>query len=177
MNKLITLVLVFITTVSFSQESRTNWTFSEVVEVPNTTKDELYNRGRSWFAKAFKSSNDVLQMQDKEAGKLIGKGVVMIHSNCTVCGMSGIHPTYEGPVSFTIEMSYKDNKFKYDLTGFTHKAKNSGGSLTNEKPDCGGMVMSKKAWDSIKSQVESDVVAMIESLKKAETEVSKSEEW
>jgi hypothetical protein len=177
MNKLITLVLVFITTVSFSQESRTNWTFSEVVEVPNVTKDELYIRGKSWFAKTFKSANNVIQMDDKDAGKIIGKGAIMIESNCTICGASGIHTSNGGPVSFTIEVSFKDNKFKYDITGLTHSAKSPGGNLENEKPDCGGMAMTKKTWAAIKTQTEEKVLAMITSLKTAETSAAKSEEW
>lgn len=48
--------------------------YQGVVEVPGVTKDQLYIRAHEWIAKAYRSANDVIQMQDKEAGRLVGKG-------------------------------------------------------------------------------------------------------
>ena len=35
------------------------------------TKDELFVRAKSWLVQTFKSANDVIQLNDKEAGKLL----------------------------------------------------------------------------------------------------------
>src|SRR6266496_2496034 len=48
--------------------------FTEVVYVDSISKLLLYSRAREWFTKAFKSSKAVLDLDDKENGKLIGKG-------------------------------------------------------------------------------------------------------
>jgi hypothetical protein len=47
-------------------------TYQGVVEVPGVSKAELYSRAREWFANTFGSAKAVLEMDDKEAGKLIG---------------------------------------------------------------------------------------------------------
>ncbi|RZK33076.1 MAG: DUF4468 domain-containing protein, partial [Hymenobacter sp.] len=48
-------------------------TYQGVVEVAGATKEQLYTRAYEWLAKAYRSANDVIQMQDKEAGRLVGK--------------------------------------------------------------------------------------------------------
>jgi len=53
---------------SFSSAS-----FTEVVPVEGVNADELYFRAREWFSRAFRSSNNVLQMDSKERMTLIGK--------------------------------------------------------------------------------------------------------
>src|SRR5882672_11349281 len=49
--------------------------FSKVLAVDSAlTKDKLYSFGVEWFAKTFNNARYVLQMQDKDAGIIIGKG-------------------------------------------------------------------------------------------------------
>lgn len=46
-------------------------TYTEVVMVDSSTsKNEDYSRGREWFAKAYKSSTDVIQWRTRKVGKL-----------------------------------------------------------------------------------------------------------
>ena len=52
----------------------TKYTYQEVIEVSNISKDDLYTRARAWFVKGYKSANAVLQMDDRESGTIIGKG-------------------------------------------------------------------------------------------------------
>ena len=40
--------------------------YSEVIQLPGTTKNELYARGKLWFAKTFNSAQNVIQADDKE---------------------------------------------------------------------------------------------------------------
>ena len=42
------------------------------------TKDILFVRANEWFAIKFVSANDVIQMIDKDAGKIVGKGYVKV---------------------------------------------------------------------------------------------------
>lgn len=76
-------------------------TYQEVVKVDGASKNELYARAREWFAKTFKSADDVLQMEDMANGKLIGKGC-----------------NYQSKVFYTVSVSVKDGRYRYEITDF-----------------------------------------------------------
>lgn len=52
-----------------------NVTFVKIVEVPDMKKDEIYNRALSYFTYNYVSGKSVIQVQDKENGLIVGKGV------------------------------------------------------------------------------------------------------
>ena len=51
-----------------------------VIEVPNVSKNDLYIKVNEWFVKNFTSAESVIQFQDKEEGKIIGKYVAELTS-------------------------------------------------------------------------------------------------
>lgn len=90
MNKLFTFLLIFIPIALFSQSTKemlgeiegkweldnnNNVTFSKVIEVPGASKDDLYTRALSYFTYNYNSGDDVIQVEDKEKGTIIGKGL------------------------------------------------------------------------------------------------------
>ncbi len=151
-------------------------TFTEVVYVDDstTTKDELYSLAREWFAKTFKSSQSVLQMDDKELGKLIGK------ANFSINRTAYLTDSY---VDFTISIYLKDGRYKYQITDFNHvsyKSGFSGGAIESKKPDCGNFNMMKKGWLQVKQQTKTTVEALIIDLKETMNNKSISsdnEDW
>lgn len=74
------------------------------------TQNQLYLRGKIWFVNYFKNAKAVLQLQDKEDGKLIGKGVLMYE----YFDFLTIIPVF---VECTITISVKDGKYKYEVYG------------------------------------------------------------
>jgi hypothetical protein len=48
---------------------------SKIIEELPETKNDIYIKVRSYFATAYKDAKSVIQMDDKEAGIIIGKGV------------------------------------------------------------------------------------------------------
>ncbi len=110
MKLLLTFFLFFPLTI-LSQEALT---LSEVIQVSNTDKNELFIRGREWFNNNFKSSKDVLQISDKETGELLGKGIMKV--NYTWRYMGEKQSIIE--VSFQMNIWVKDNRYKYELTNF-----------------------------------------------------------
>lgn len=52
-----------------------NVTFTRVIELPGTAKDELYTRALSYFTYNYNSGDDVVQVREKEQGVIVGKGV------------------------------------------------------------------------------------------------------
>jgi len=149
-------------------------TYTEVAYVDDstTTKDQLYSVAREWFARTFKSSNDVLQMDDRKAGKLIGKGSFEIEMTPYLT---------ESYVEFTISIYVKNGKYKYEFTDFYHisfKPGYSGGALEDEKPDCGGMRMTKKGWKQVKEQTSIKIPSFISYLKSEMNKIAqKDESW
>jgi hypothetical protein len=83
--------------------------FSEVVEVANQSKDDLYLKAKAFFVNNFKSANNVIQMDDKEDGIIIGKG----NSDFSISPGMGVNVYMK--INFTIKIQSKDNKFKYDI--------------------------------------------------------------
>jgi len=47
--------------------------FEKIINVLNTPKDELYIKVNSWFVETFTSAESVIEFQDKEAGRVMGK--------------------------------------------------------------------------------------------------------
>jgi hypothetical protein len=84
-------------------------TYEKIFNIPNTAKDELYVRANEWFVNTFKSAKSVIQFQDKEAGKIMGKYRLYI--------------TIGKPVSITvgctsiITVDVKDNRVRLYITG------------------------------------------------------------
>ena len=97
MKKVILLLFLFVPFMAFSQSKEnkvkleefekqgvykvdgSNIVVSRVLENIEGTKDELYLKVKNYFARAYRDANSVLQVDDKEAGLLIGKG---LYSDC-----------------------------------------------------------------------------------------------
>lgn len=131
--------------------------FTGLVKVDSSlTQQVLYAKAREWFANSFKSAKDVIQMDDKVAGIIVGKG------NFSERKSGGI-------IHFTLKVQVKDGRYKYWFSNFIHEEPirgYSGGSLENEKPDCGYMLMFKRVWkEYIPIAVNLHVNSMIQSLK------------
>lgn len=77
----------------------------------NATKDELYNRAKKWTAHSFKSSNDVIKLDDKENGKIIIKGSVYYDAPAFKPGT-----LYSGYYNFEFTFDCKNGKYRYNFS-------------------------------------------------------------
>lgn len=77
--------------------------------VSSVSKDELYIRAREWFARIFVSAQDVIQMDDKAAGKIIGKGV---YKNLK----TGIFVDNTTTIYYTVSITVKDGRYRYEIS-------------------------------------------------------------
>ena len=80
--------------------------YQEVVNLDSTiSKNEIYSKVKEWVAINYKQAKDVIQMDDKEAGKIIVKGNFPI--------------TYymnEAWIYHTLTIEIKDGRYRYTLT-------------------------------------------------------------
>jgi len=134
--------------------------YSDLVKVDSIlTRDQLFTRAREWMVSTFKTSKDVLQIDDKGTGTIMGK-----------CNLEIKDQTHlrNGYIMFSVKIQVKDGRFKYwvnDLEHFTFSGLMNGGSLDNEKPSVKPAYMSTKTWGQIKSQAGTDIPELIKSLK------------
>lgn len=127
--------MVFSSLLSFSQSAKEmlaeiegkweldnngNVTFTKVIEIPNTTKEELYTRALSYFTYNYNSGDDVVQIKDKEQGVIVGKGVYpKVHVGISILTTT-VHVTH------ILRIDIKDNKVRVILTLQQYKITISG---------------------------------------------------
>ena len=140
-------------------------TYEGVVEVPGVSKADLYLRAHAWVAKTYRSANDVIQMQDKEAGQLIIKGVSRVSSRGNSFGI----------VRHTLTIYVKDGRYKYVLSDLTHDASGapniySAGPLEQAEGRLFAVNMgAKKPWEDIKAQANHNARSLVADLQLAMT--------
>ncbi|SHJ63548.1 protein of unknown function [Arenibacter nanhaiticus] len=175
--KFLVLLVGMFTCIINSQEVLT---FSDVVEVENVLSTNLYNRAKLWFASAYKSSNDVLQVENKEEGMLIGKGSISYEQPF----LSGMNTTV-GNVNYLIKIFVKDGRYKYEITNFIHHgASESFGLITTDdnyprNTKKSALKWENRVWNDIKNQVDLEVRSLIPSIKEGmrESIASENENW
>ena len=91
------------------------------------TKDELFVKANEWIALAFKNANAVIQVKDKEAGKLVGKGTMQ----CMYGTRAWAFPI---TVQFVVTIDVKDRRYRYEFSDFWAKSYESRYDGTIEKP-------------------------------------------
>lgn len=78
--------------------------FEKIIDIPDKTKNELYINANSWFVENFNSAESVIEFQDKESGKIMGKYVYTYYE--------GI---YNHMVRQVISIDLKDNKVRITI--------------------------------------------------------------
>lgn len=77
----------------------------KVVEIPGLTQDEIYIRANSWFVSTFNSAESVIEFQDKESGKIMGKYVFTYGEGVYTFG-----------VKQTVDVEMKEGKMRVSFT-------------------------------------------------------------
>jgi hypothetical protein len=75
------------------------------------TKNEIYDMSLEWIARTFFDSKEVIELKDKENGKIIAKGITGFR------GKTGWFSA-NTPCRFTIIIEAKDNKYRATYTNF-----------------------------------------------------------
>lgn len=90
--------------------------YAEVVQLDSTYKKELlYKNSKLFFANVFKSAKDVLQYDDRDEGKVIGKGNFNIEGGQIVFLTS---VTEKWRVNFSLEIFAKHGRYRYRIYDF-----------------------------------------------------------
>lgn len=172
MKKIIFVAIILLSSKTISQETGEPLIYSSVVSVDSSkTANQLYVLTRSWFAEKFNSAQDVIQFDDKDEGKIIAKArfpymsKALVYSNAT-----------KGFISFTITVSFKDGRYKYEVTNFNHTGNPNNnplagpvnfGLITSDQ-ECPYPISTKswrnKTWKELKLVIDNNVQPIIKSL-------------
>lgn len=133
----ILLLSVFLIAASISR-GQENFDF-KLIDSPQFSKAQLYVNAKSFLVSAFKSSKDVIQMDDKEAGKIICKGYMMPVANV------GLGIKKENTVQFIATIDIKENKYRCVLSDFRYVDGGYNKPLESEAPSSGA-----KFWQRLK---------------------------
>lgn len=90
----------------------------EAVTECDLPKETIYDNILVWVASSFNSAQDVIQLQDKEAGKLIIKG--NFKENVTMGIASKNVTTY-----FTLQFDVRDQKYRYRFIDMSSRYDNT----------------------------------------------------
>lgn len=91
--------------------------YVETVSLDSVSKNTLFTRTREWFAKNYYSATDVIQMEDKKTGKIIGKANVPVNMRTSLISNKDMSA---GHINYTISIYFKNGKYKYEITDFQH---------------------------------------------------------
>lgn len=117
---------------AFSQEIR----FEEVVKVDSTiTKKDLFNTAKLWLNETFNSGKAVIQMEDPEIGIILGKASMKYTPSFFVSNVPA-----KGYIHYTIKLSFKNGKYKYELYDFVHQGSASPSAYINESQASIGLI-------------------------------------
>lgn len=180
MKKTITLFTFLISILALSQDFQ----FEDVIKVDSTiSKEELFNRARTWIGKTYNNEKFVIATEDRNNGELSGNGIMNYHPGRNFFG-SGV---VKGEVNYKINIYVKDGRYKYVFHSFRHTGSSIGtnkpidygiltGSSEASRPSRGGV--SNTAWKDIKEESEFKIRKIIESLKEAmNKEYEASKDW
>jgi len=145
-------------------------TYTEVVKVDSVNSQELYVRAHSWFAHTFVSAQDVIQLDDKDAGMIFGKGTFSVSDNVVNPTMMDVH--ISGIVDFAIEVQTKDGRYKYVFTDLSFKLLGmKENDLRSSTISASGTYKKKMnmRWQEVRQNTNATILSIIFSLKHAMT--------
>ncbi len=92
-------------------------TYEGVVEVKGAPAKILYERTLEWFKTNYKNPTDVIRENDESGNKVVGKHRFKVTNPPDKSGVKGD----AGSVQYTITISARDGRFKYEISEFGWK--------------------------------------------------------
>ena len=102
------------------------------------SKDELFNAARDWYVEAFQDSRSVIQLEDLEGGKILGRGYThfvtkLDNFNNIMGAMGGVSTNHRTRLWFVVKTYFKDGKVRLVLSN-TRIVRLSGNWVDSEAP-------------------------------------------
>jgi hypothetical protein len=94
----------------------------QLVREIRLSKDQIFDKSLEWMAQTFVDSKSVIELKDRDNGKIIGKGVTKFRNAVVYV-----------PCRFTLILEVKDGKYRTTFTNFTGLWNDGSSSLLEYK--------------------------------------------
>ena len=140
-------------------------TYQAVVMVEGVPAPELYSRAKLWVSKTYRSGKAVIDLDDKDAGRIVAKGIFVV----PYAGIDTMDIRHE----MTVEV--KEGRFRYTLTDMANlitKGQYAGteGPLEDQAKN---PFFGRKTWE----RVHANCLEIIDSLVKAMNQPASADSW
>lgn len=121
------LAIAFFSSIGFGQAQSANMpisdesnliTYTEVIDLPGESKDELYHKAYTWCNTFYKNPKNVIRQKDVLNGEIVCMGRFRIHTPAT---KKNSVETAAGIVQYTLSLQFKDNRYRYTITKINWK--------------------------------------------------------
>lgn len=152
-------LLMSLTMLSFGQSTY------EKIDSTNKNKVQLYSDTKMFIAEYWKSAQNVIQNDDKEAGMILVKGIFVITQQYNFMY------SYELTYAYTVKFMFKDNKYKMIIdNAYCDRAINLGTNqdsparphpcLNCEYPGSSSGLF-KKRWDELQIRLDAEFKSIL----------------
>jgi hypothetical protein len=121
-------------------------TFERVVEAPGYSKEQIFNGTKIWIAENFRSAKAVIEYENKDAGTIIGNGIIPYPCSGLECA---VKPDWKVP--FTMRVDIKDQKFRLTFSNLRLTWPPSYNRTTGASPAYDGPINRQSDLDAVKA--------------------------
>ena len=94
-------------------------TYKEVVQQPNATPQELYDRAMNWVKSYYKNTAEVIKSSDRD------KGVIQLRSSVRIYVVKEDgSKVFKNIVYYNMKIECRPGRYRYTITDFNEKASN-----------------------------------------------------
>lgn len=124
-----------------SLDKNNGLTYTQVINAPGKSKDQLYIILNYWYTATFNDANSVIKLNDKDDGCIIGQGYIS-----DIAAHSGGSNTYDVNIRPIIKTDIKDGKIRvtYSVPSYNVVVISGGGILGALSAGLGGKVNTTK---------------------------------
>lgn len=108
------LLLAIFATIALSASSQAIFQRDSVIQAQHLTAEQIFDGVKNSFVSLFKHANDVIQIEDKEKGNIVGKFTFPLKIGNMTFGEGS------GQVSAVIDVRIREGRFKVTLRDFIH---------------------------------------------------------
>jgi hypothetical protein len=123
-------------------------TFERIVEAPGYSKEQIFNGTKIWIAENFRSAKAVLEYENKDAGMLIGNGIIPYPCSGLECIAK-----VNWKVPFTMRVDIKDQKFRLTFSNLRLSWPSSYNRTYGAQPGYDGPIRTQGDLDTIKPEL------------------------
>ncbi len=96
------------------------YSYQGVVKVDSATKQQLYFKAKAWILKTLKSTDNIVELDDKEFNSITASGTIIMNK----IGGNGPFSSSldDAKLNFKVIVQFKEGKLKYAFENFTYSA-------------------------------------------------------